>query len=339
MLGYRIRLVILAVAAVLSRQVGVVLGETWHLEQGQDWKPVQAQSQEDRYLLAVAQIKKLANTGQTDALYKALDKLRKDFPEIAGPDLDAFIEAEMLFCKGKFVKAVRSYDKFLAEYPESELYEAALDRQFAIATAFLAGQKKPVLGIFKMKGYAEGAKIMEKISDRVGEAPIGAKAAISVAKSLERRGKFNKAYHKWSQISSQWPTGQIGKDALLSMARCKHAAYKGPKYDPSNLISAKSYYENFKLRYPEGAVEFDIDGKLKQINEQLAYKQFSIGQYYQKTDNRQSANFYYQMVVDNWPETTAAKMAKATIKDKKSSGKEDKRWEKSAIKKLEKLFL
>ena len=345
MLKYRMQFVIVLAIISLLSPLPLARGKkggakTWRLESadgGPNWKLVSTQKQ-DKYLLAVAQIKRLVNTGQTEDVRKALDRLKKDFPEIAGPDLDAFIKAEMLFSNGEFTKAVRNYDKFLAEYPESQLYEAALDRQFAIATAFLAGQKKPVLKVFKMKGYAEGAKIMERISDRAGEAPIAVKAAVAVAKSLERRGKFNEAYHKWSQISSRWPTGQIGKDALLSMARCKHAAYKGPKYDASDLISAKSYYENFKLRYPKDAEEFDIEGKLKQINEQLAYKQFSVGRYYQKTDNEQSANLYYQMVMDNWPESTAAKMAKTTMDDKKSPGKKEKIWKKS-VKRLGELLL
>jgi outer membrane protein assembly factor BamD (BamD/ComL family) len=55
---------------------------------------------------------------------------------------------------------------------------------------------------------------------------------------------------------------------------------------------------------------------LNQINEQLAYKQFSIGRYYQKTGNKQAANFYYRMVIDNWPESTAAKMTNEILKDK-----------------------
>lgn len=314
MLEYKIRFtILLAVVAGLSVS-STVSAKTWHLKQGQDWKPVSAEG-EDKYLLAVAEIKRLVSTGQTEAVRQAIDKLKKDFPEIAGPDLDAFAEAEIFFSEGKFVRAIWGYDKLLTEFPESALLQAALDRQFAIATAFLAGQKKRVLGIFEMKGYAEGEKIMERISDRAGDAPIGVKSALAIAESLEKRGKFNLAYHQWSQISYRWPTDQIGMDALLGMARCKHAAYRGPKYDGSALISAKSYYESFKLRYPEEAEGFDIDEKLKLINEQMALKQFRIGEYYQKTGNKQSANFYYQMVVDNWPGSTAAKMAKQMMNE------------------------
>lgn len=281
--------------------------KTWHLEKGRDWKAV---SNEDKYLLAVAEIKRLVNAGQTEAVGEALAQLKKDFPEISRPDFEAFMQAEMLFSAGEFVKAVRGYDKFLAEFPESALYEAALDREFSIATAFLAGQKRPILKVFKIRGYAEGERIMERIVDRAGDVPIAKKAALAVAKSLERRGKYNEAYHRWSEISSQWPTGQMGKESLLAMARCKHAAYRGPKYDASSLVSAKSYYENFKLRYPKESEEINVDERFKQINEQLAYKQLDIGRYYQKVGDKQSANLYYQMVLDNWPASTAAKMVR-----------------------------
>lgn len=303
-------LILSAVILFWAIQSGAAFAEKWRLEKGSDFKPVSA---EDNYLLAVAEIKQLVNKGETKAVRKALDKLKTDYPEIAGPDLDAFIKAEMLLCQGKLAKAGKSYDKFLAEYPESGLYEVVLDRQFSIATAFLNGQKKPILKVFKIRGYAEGEKIMENISDRAGQSPLAIKATKAVADSLEKRGKFNEAYYKWSEISSRWPTGKTGKEALLNMGRCKHAAYKGAKYDASNLISAKSYYENFKLRQPKDSQELDIDEKLEQMNEQLAYKQFHIGQYYQRTGSIQSANLYYQMVIDNWPGTTVAKMAKKMI--------------------------
>ncbi len=338
MFKYGIRLITVLAAITLLPGSLSVSAETWRLDKEQGFKAVSAQSQ-DKYLLAVAQIKQMINTGQSKGVSKALNQLKKDFPEIAGPDLDAFIKAEVLFSRGKLVKAVRGYDKFLAKFPESELYEAALDREFAIATAFLAGQKIPVLKIFRIRGYEQGEKVMEKITDRAGNAPIGIKAALAVARSQEKRRKYNDAYLKWSQISSRWPTGQTGKDALLGMARCKHAAYIGPKYDASGLVSAKSYYENFKARYTKDAEELGIDEILRQINEQLAYKQFSIAQFYQKSGNKPAANLYYQMVIDNWPDSTAAKMTKTAMNQVESDSKKGKKCEKSFMEQFERLFL
>jgi len=400
------RFMALATAVVLPL-LSTVSADTWRLGKDRDWKAVSAKGN-DKFLLAVTETKKLVNTGQTKAARKAFDKLKTDFPEIAGPDLDAFIKAEMLFCKGKFIEAADGYDKLLTEYPQSELHQAALDREFAIATAFLDGQKKTVLGVFKltafadglkimkrisehagdspigaeaavavaqkyeergdltkairnydklltehpdsefrefvldrqyaiataylggqkkrvlrvikMKGYAEAVRIMEKITDRAGiDTPTGLKAATAVAKHYEKREQFNEAYFKWWEISSQWQTGKTGADALLGMARCKRAAYnnhpehKRPFYDASNLNIAKSCYEKLKLIFPKNAEEIAVDKILKEINEQLAYKQFSIGQYYQRTGNKQSANLYFDMVISDWPGTKAAEMATEMI--------------------------
>ncbi|MFB0525416.1 MAG: hypothetical protein ACETVZ_07725 [Phycisphaerae bacterium] len=329
---HRIQSIILLAVVMLSGQIGLAAVDTWQLEQGQDWKPIQAKD-EDKYLLVVARTEKLVSTGQTKALSKEWGKLKKLFSEIAEQDLDIFIGSELLFSKGKYIKAVRSYDKFLdKDYHESKLYDAALHRQFHIAEAFLAGRKKTVLGVFKMKGYAEGVKIMESISERAGNRPIAIRAALAVATSYEERKMFNEAYLKWSEISwqlsnirlAEWNTGPITKQALLRMAQCKHASYKGPKYDASGLNSAKSYYEQFKVQYPEDAKELGVDKKLAQIDEQLAYKQFSIGQYYQKTGYRLSANLYYDMVIQNWPESGPTELAKE-MRAKNLSSKEIKK--------------
>ena len=327
MTRYRIRFIALA-ATLLS--AAMTWADTYRLEQGKDLKPLSA---EDKYLLAVADTKKLVNAGQAQAARAAFDKLKQDFPEIAGPDLNVFIEAELLFCEGNFTKAVYTYDKLLADYPESQLREAALDRQFAIGTAFLGGQKRQVLRLFKIKGYDEGIRIMEKITERAGlDSPIGLKAAIAAAKNYENRKRFDEAYLKWQEISIEWDAGDIGKDTLLSMARCKHAFYnkypdyKRSWYDDSSLLTAKSYYERFKLTYPQDAEKIGVDKILKEINEQLAYKQLSIAQYYQKTGNKQSANLYYQMLISdtNWQQTRAAKVAKQVLAQNTGSGEKNK---------------
>jgi tetratricopeptide (TPR) repeat protein len=293
--------------------------DTLRLDKDQDWKAVSAGGQ-DKFLLAVAEAKELVNTGQAEAARDAFDALKKDFPEIAGPDFDGFVKAELFYCKGRFVKAVRSYDKLLADYPKSALCQAALDREFAIATAYLAGRKKTVLGFIKLTGYAEGVKIMEKITDRAGiDSPLGTRAALAVANSYQERQMYNEAYLKWWEISLEWQTGPVGKDALLGMARCKHAAYnqeperKRSLYDASRLSTAKSCYERFRLLYPKDAQEIGVDEILREIEEQLAGKQLRIGRYYQAVGNRQSANLYYDMVVSDWPGTQAAETAKELL--------------------------
>jgi hypothetical protein len=167
---YKIRILIALVTVLLLSVCPVVRAENQPLEKGGDSGSFPQQNQDD-YQLSVAQIQELVDTGQCKAAINAFEKLKTDFPEITvseSNDLDLFIEAEILRCKGKLAKAARRYGNLLDQIPaESRFYKAALDRQFGIATAFLAGAKKPILGIFKIKGYAEGVRIMEDISYRL----------------------------------------------------------------------------------------------------------------------------------------------------------------------------
>jgi len=309
-------------ACVLS--VADLNADTWQLQKTGSLRKIESNSS-DAFTVQVAQIKKLVNQGKTKNLKQQLENLKKQFPQIAGADLDAFIDAEKLYADGNYVKAVRAYEALLDKYPESSLYQAALERQYEIATAFLDGYKVPVLKVFKIKGYAQGEKVMDNIRDRAGNNQIGLDAAVAVARSLEKRKKFLEAHEQWAQIASDWPTGVIAKQALLAMARCQHAAYRGPKFGSSNLTSAKTYYQNYQAKYPVDAKKFKIDQKIEKIDRQLAYKNYSVAKYYKKTGNIQAANYYFQMVVDNWPDTNSAKMAKEMLEGKNLKGKKVKK--------------
>jgi outer membrane protein assembly factor BamD (BamD/ComL family) len=286
----------------------------------------QAQDNQYQSLMAVAHIKMLVNTGQCKEAQRAFKQLKTDFPEVAGNDsndLALFIQAEILLCQGKLSKAAGEYRKLLDEFPDGEFYDAALDRQFRIATAFLGGHKRPFLGIFKIKGYSQGVKMMDDISYRVPlDDPdgMGTKAALAVAQHYQQRKMLEEAYYRWAEIHDQHSTNRLGKQALLEMAECREALYRGSQYDSSDLIgrplnpqsyydSAKSSYEKFKRQYPGDANEYGVDRKLNEIDERLAIKQFQAGQYYQERGKMLSANLYYRMVIDRWPHTETAKIA------------------------------
>lgn len=275
---------------------------------------------DDKILQVVAETKELIDTGQTKAAKKTFNELQAAFPKVIRPDLDLFIKGEIHYAKNYYTKAVKSFEKMLTEHPRSSLKDAATDREFIIAKAYLAGRKKTVLGFIKIKGYAEGVRIMEKITDRVGlDSSMGTEASLAVVKNYEERELYDEAYLKWWEISLHWNRGPVGKEALLGMARSKLAAYnqhpehKRHLYDASGLSTAKSHYSQFKLLYPVDARQIDVDKILDQIDEQLAYKQLGIGQYYQSTGHRKAANLYYHMVVTDWPGTQAAKTAKELL--------------------------
>lgn len=282
--------------------------------------PVFSMEGDDRILQVVAKTQKLIDNGQIFKAQDAFDELQADFPEVLKPDLDLYIKGELYYAKDKYVKSAKTFEKMLTEHPRSSLKDAALERQFTIAKAYLSGRKKTVLGFIHLSGAPEGIRIMEKITDRVGiDSTMGTEASLAVAKNYEERELYEEAYLKWWEISLHWNQGPVGRDALLGMGRTKVAAYnqqpehKRHLYDASGLSTARSCYSRFKLLYSADARQLNVDKILEEIDEQLARKQLSIGQYYQSTDHTKAANLYYRTVVNEWPDTQAAQTAKELL--------------------------
>lgn len=318
MLEIKIRFILVALLVAGSTSQ-TVSADTWRLDTNQQWKDVSAERR-DSFLLALANADRFVNTGQVKQAEASFEAIRKDFPEIAGPDFDLFTEAEIFYCKGKLARTIRTYDRLLTEHPPSSFRDAALKRQFAIATSFLAGKKKTVLGLIKLRRDGEGIAIMERITDRTGfDTVMGIDAAIAVAKNYEERNKPSEAYLKWWEISLHWQRGPVGRDSLLGMARCKlaiynsHPEHKRVLYDASSLDTAKSCYERFGLLYPDDAAEIGTYKIVRGINEQLAQKQLAIGRYYQKVGNTQAANLYYDMILRDWKNSKAAESAREML--------------------------
>lgn len=304
----KMRMFMLAMVLSICANAFCEQPQTWRLSKDQKWQQV-ASDESGKYVLAVSNIKQLISSGRPNEAQKALAYLKKDFPAMAGADLDAFIAADLLYAEGKFTDSIPAFDKFMDDYPTSPLYEAALEREFQMGTALLAGYKVPLLKIFRVKGYDEGVKVMSRLADRAGDAPIAQQALIETAKSFEKRKLWREAFDTWADISSRWPTGQIGKDALLSMATTMYAIYKGPRYDATGLISAKGYYQSYQSRYPEDANQIDVPDILARIEEQIAYKQYTIGKYYQHVGIKTGAVLYYDQTVSNRPVSEAGKLA------------------------------
>ncbi len=270
---------------------------------------------QDRYLLAVANMKQWVQQGRPKELETAITQFKQDFPQADTEQMEEFFQAERLYANGKLRHAFDKYEEFLDAYPKTRLYDAVLSRQFDIAGEYLRGRKYNVLAFIPVKGYSEGERMMEKIIDRAGDAPIAQKAAIQVAKMFEKRKKYDQAYDQWSMIYTRWPTGETGKTALLKMAQTKHTLYNGPKFTDAPLISAKSYYREYAEKYPQEAKELGIESTLEEIEQQLAYKQYAVGCYYKRTGSLQAAALYFQMILDQWPDSVAAELAKEKMQN------------------------
>ena len=300
------------VMVMLSILIGVGAAETYHLSGENSWENA-ADTPEGEYLLAVSKIKQQLLTGKKSDVVNALEQLKSDFPEMAGAEIQAYLDAEKLYANAKWYKAATAYKKFIGAWPDSILQPAALERVFSIATAYLQGQKRSFIKVLRLPAFDTGVELMRDVSDRAGNEPIGLRALTTLAENQERKEQFVEAYYTWQEIADRWPTGQTRQTAVLRMAQTLHASYDGAPYDASVLESARSYFEDYQMQYPQEASRLEVAQTLALITEQLAYKEYEMGFYYERTGSMVAAEQYYNKVIKEWPNSKAAQMAKARL--------------------------
>ena len=302
----------IAILMITMALTVVGIAETWRLGNNREWQKV-ADGNNTDLTSAVAEAKQLVATGQRAKAKKAYENIRKNHPELAGGDYDAYVKAELLYAKRKFPEAAQAYENMIENYPQSALRQAAMEREYQIGTAFLNGQKRTVLKVFKLNAYEEGTEIMNKIADTAGDAPIAKKSIETLAVSREKRGAYDEAYLAWADAANRWPTGDMGQESLLGMARSLEKDYRGPAFDGKVLISSRSYYSEYIERYPQPAEQMNLTGKIGELDVKLAEKELLIANFYARTGSYTAANLYYQKIIDTWPTDNAAKIAEQKI--------------------------
>ncbi len=96
---------------------------------------------------------------------------------------------------------------------------------------------------------------------------------------------------------------------------------KRANFDASRLTTAKTYYAKFQALYPADAKENEVPEKLRHIEEEMAFKQLTVAQFYYRTGKRQAAHLYFDMVAGKWPDTEAGALAKEALEGEQEGGK------------------
>src|SRR4051812_18164322 len=100
-------------------------------------------------------------------------------------------DAEIL--RGNKYASLYPYEDLLNNYPTSELYIPTLEREYAVADAFLNGYKRKFLGLRILPTTEDALELLDRIQDRQRGSAIAEQAGIRVADHYYNAGKFQEA--------------------------------------------------------------------------------------------------------------------------------------------------
>ena len=220
-------------------------------------------------------------------------------------------DAEVL--RGNKYSALFPYEDLLNNYPTSDLYLPVLEREYAIADAFLNGYKRKFLGIRFLPEQDDALQMLDRIQDRQRASAVAEQSGLRVADYYYSVGKFPEAIDAYSDFLRRYPYSQYVRKAELRRAESSLANFHGLLFDFTPLVDSRERLATSSDEFPQSSEELQVRAIDDRIYQLEGEKDLEIARYYYRAGKKHASAYYYKRVIENWPETSFADTARKEL--------------------------
>jgi len=236
-----------------------------------------------------------------------------------------FLLGESYFFADRYSKAHDTYGQLLKKFDNSRYLDTAVKRQFAIARYWEQAHEHephwPITPNFTDKtrpwfdtwNNAMNAYQRVWLNDPTG--PLADDSWFASANAHFAAGRYEEAARRYDEIRKQFPSSPFQEKAHILGVQSKLRMYQGQDYDGTPLDEAKEINRQTLAQFGSqlGDEKARVVQTSKQIVENQALREWSMGQYYEKKRYYGAARYYYQNLIKQYPLTQAAELAKKRL--------------------------
>jgi len=249
------------------------------------------------------------------------------WPESALEEDSLFMLGESYFFADRYPNAHEAYEKLLKKYEFSRHVDRAAAREFAIGRyweqvykvsprwAIVPNVTDKTQPLFDPWGNALKAYEHVRMNDPGG--PLADDAVMATANANFLVGRYEEAARFYDMLRKEYPKSEHQLRAHLLALESKQHVYQGPLYDGTPLKEAGEVADQTLLRFGTtlGSERDRVIDTKNRILEDLALRDWSVAQYYDKNQYYGAARLYYQAVIQEYPTTRAAEAARQRLEE------------------------
>lgn len=133
--------------------------------------------------------------------------------------------------------------------------------------------------------------------------PLADDALMLTAVYYTRKENYSEADHYFQLLRQEYPQSEFAQTAFVVGPQIKLASYDGAKYDARNLNEADALLRSTINLYPELPEREDLEKKRVLVRELGAERLWARAQYYEHRTKLKSAAIYYELILQDYPES------------------------------------
>ncbi|MCK4809318.1 MAG: outer membrane protein assembly factor BamD [Candidatus Omnitrophica bacterium] len=235
------------------------------------------------------------------------------------PDSREAAEAQYYLgrCRGELKKpyqAFLEYQKVIDTYPNSQRIQEIIERMYNIGEYYLNREPTKWLGM-DLSSLTEhpSIEIFKKIIDAAPYSEYAPQVQYKLGLLFISLSRFEDASDIFQKLIDNYPENKWAKAAKYQLAISASKASPGVDYDDTRRKQAIDNFNEFVEKYPEADFSANAQNKLRILKEKEAKKNFDIACFYERQKKIRSAVIYYEIIVNDFGDTSYAKKAKESL--------------------------
>ena len=256
----------------------------------------------------------LFEAGEYDKAIRELNKVIKHYPYSGEAPEAAYLIGLSQEETGKYYEAFLSYQGVLDNYPQTERIHEIVERQFRIANLFFKEEKKKLAGMtipmLPSSARNRAMEIYQEVVDSVPFGPYAATAYYHMGLISFQDEKYAQAILRFDRILEDFPSSLEAEQAELHIGLSLFHLAELTEYGSTRVGAALEKLEGFVRHYPESDEVGQAEELIIVLVDNLAEERYNIAAFYEKQNFSSSAQVYYRDVVEKFPDTSWAKLAR-----------------------------
>jgi outer membrane assembly lipoprotein YfiO len=228
-------------------------------------------------------------------------------------DRAVYLLGEAYYQLGNRILAFYLCDEVMDEYPDSDLYYSALQRQYDIADAFLSGYKRRFFGLAILPAEDEAIEMLFRIQQRSPGSPLAEKSLLRSADYYFATSQFDLAGDTYGAYARSYPRSPVLARVKLRQAYATLAQFRGTRFDPTPLIDSRTQLSDLIQAYPDLGTSENLPSVIDRIDATFARKLFVTADFYRRTHEPTAAVYTYRFLISTYPASPEAVRAKVAL--------------------------
>jgi outer membrane assembly lipoprotein YfiO len=263
--------------------------------------------------LQIEYARSLMLEGDYKKAIRETDKFTEFYGDSELADGNQFLRGEIRMRQGELVDAAKEFQMVVANYPGSDLFDEAVGMQYQIGDQLfergeqkLAKKWKP----FRKRPFKQAIEVYSMGIENQPFTEGAAEAQYKIGLAYFTRGDYIEAGHEYRVVIEEYGNSEWVDEASYGLAVTYAKSSLPPEYDQSPSQLTVDAIDEFEARFPQDSRNEELAEVRQEMIGRIAAHKLLIARFYEKRRKFDSARIYYQVVVEQYPDTEAASTAR-----------------------------